>query len=45
MAFSSVVVRYGQTVTDGQKNHLEISDSETGEAMCYLFPLYFFLYM
>ena len=30
---------------DGQKNHLEISDSETSETMCHLLPtLFLFMY-
>ena len=46
MAFTNVVVRYGQTVTDGQKNHLAISDSETSEPMCHLVPtLFLFMYV
>ena len=41
-----VVVRYGQTVTEGQKNHLEISGSETIESMCDLVPfLFIFMYV
>ena len=40
-----MTVRYGQTVTDGQKNHLEISDSETSETMCHLAPTLFFFFI
>ena len=41
--FTSMVMRYGQTVTDGKKNHLEISDSETNGTMCDLAPTFFLL--
>ena len=41
-----MVVRYGQTVTDGQKSHLEISDSKTSETMCHLVStLFLFMYV
>lgn len=39
--FTCGIVRYGRTVTDGQKNHPEINDNETSKTMCHLVPFLF----
>ena len=41
-----MVVCYGQTVTFGQKNDLETSDSGTSETMCHIILILFiFMYL